>query len=130
MFAGAGNEWVTVDAAISSDLYYFDLPGQDWQPIATAPDGSAAQVENRAIGKLRQTFDLGIKTKGTYKIAIVTEMLMGSYMLNGERKMLPRGTTPATLANRSEERRAGKECGSTCRYRGTPFHEKKHKKQT
>ncbi|MCB4858386.1 DUF4198 domain-containing protein [Sphingobium sp. PNB] len=98
MFAGSGNEWLTVDAAISSDLYYFDHPGQDWQPVVTAPDGSTAQVENRAIGKLRQTFDLGIRTKGTYKIAIVNEMLMGNYMLNGERRMLPRGTTAATLA--------------------------------
>lgn len=98
MFAGSGNEWLTVDAAISSDLYYFDHPGQDWQPVVTAPDGSTAQVENRTIGKLRQTFDLSIKTKGTYKIAITNEMLMGSYMLSGERKMLPRGTTAATLA--------------------------------
>ncbi|WP_037450263.1 DUF4198 domain-containing protein [Sphingobium chlorophenolicum] len=98
MFAGSGNEWLTVDAAISSDLYYFDHPGQDWQPVVTAPDGSTAQVENRSVGKLRQTFDLGIKAKGTYRIAVVNEMLMGNYMLNGERKMLPRGTTAATLA--------------------------------
>ncbi|KKW92287.1 DUF4198 domain-containing protein [Sphingobium chungbukense] len=98
MFAGSGNEWLTVDAAISSDLYYFDHPGQDWQPVVTAPDGSTAAIENRAVGKLRQTFDLGIKAKGTYKIAVVNEMLMGNYMLNGERKMLPRGTTAATLA--------------------------------
>lgn len=98
MFAGSGNEWLTVDAAISSDLYYFDHPGQDWQPVVTAPDGSTVPVENRAVGKLRQTFDLGIKAKGTYKIAVTNEMLMGNYMLNGERKMLPRGTTPATLA--------------------------------
>src|SRR3546814_12662678 len=75
MFAGSGNEWVTVDDAISRDLYYFEHPGQDWQHIATAPDGSAAQVENRAIGQLRQTFDLGIKKKGTYKIDIFTEIL-------------------------------------------------------
>src|SRR3546814_19919604 len=30
---------------------------------------------------------------------------------------------------RSEERRVGKECVSTCRSRGTPYHEKKKKKQ-
>lgn len=98
MFSGSGNEWLTVDAAVSTDLYYFDHPGQDWQPVVTAPDGSSAQVENRSVGKLRETFDLGIKARGTYKIAISNEMLIGSYMLNGERKMLPRGTTPATLA--------------------------------
>jgi hypothetical protein len=97
MFAGSGNEWLTVDAAISSDLYYFDHPGQDWQPVVTAPDGSSAPVENRTVGKLRQTFDLGIRAKGTYRIAVANEMLMGSSMLNGERKMLPRGTTAATL---------------------------------
>src|SRR3546814_17981725 len=31
---------------------------------------------------------------------------------------------------RSEERRVGKECVSTCRSRWTPYHEKKNKKQT
>src|SRR3546814_14302077 len=29
-------------------------------------------------------------------------------------------------ANRSEERRVGKECVSTCRYRWSPYHEKKN----
>src|SRR3546814_19305943 len=29
-------------------------------------------------------------------------------------------------AGRSEERRVGKECASTCRYRWSPYHEKKH----
>src|SRR3546814_11625302 len=31
----------------------------------------------------------------------------------------------ALLNHRSEERRVGKECVSTCRYRGSPSHEKK-----
>src|SRR3546814_13672538 len=30
---------------------------------------------------------------------------------------------------RSEERRVGKECVSTCRYRGTPHHKKTNKKK-
>src|SRR3546814_14312964 len=29
-------------------------------------------------------------------------------------------------SDRSEERRVGKECVSTCRYRGSPYHQKKH----
>jgi hypothetical protein len=98
MFAGTGNEWLTVDAAISSDLFFFDHPGQNWEPVITAPDGSSVQAENRAVGKLRETFDVPVTAKGTYKIAITNVMMMGSFMLNGERKMLPRGTTPATLA--------------------------------
>src|SRR3546814_12574306 len=32
-------------------------------------------------------------------------------------------------ADRSEERRVGKECVSTCRYRGSPNHKKKKKKK-
>src|SRR3546814_18328003 len=31
---------------------------------------------------------------------------------------------------RSEERRVGKECVSTCRYRWSPYHSKKNKKKT
>jgi hypothetical protein len=97
MFSGSGNEWLTVDAAISDDLFYVNHPGQDWQPVVTAPDGSTVDVINRTVGKLRQTFDVPITQKGTYRIAATTDMVMGSYMLNGERKMLPRGTTPGTL---------------------------------
>src|SRR3546814_17654387 len=32
-----------------------------------------------------------------------------------------------TIAERSEERRVGKECVSTCRSRGSPYHKKKKK---
>ena len=93
-----GDAWVTVDAALSTDLYYPDHPGQPWTPIATAPDGSNVQVENLSKGKLRLTFDLHLTTQGTYKLAVVNNGVMGSYMQGGERKMLPRGTTTDTLA--------------------------------
>ena len=98
MFVGSGDEWLTVDAALSTDLYYFDHAVQNWEPFALAPDGSKVAVENSAKGRLRQTFDVHVVQPGTYKIAIVSESVSGSYLLNGERKMLPRGTTPATLA--------------------------------
>lgn len=97
MFVGSGNEWLTVDAAISTDLYYFDHPGQDWDATVTAPDGTVVPVENRMVGKLRQTFDVPITMKGTYRLTVAFDQVMGGYLLNGERKMLPRGTTPATL---------------------------------
>lgn len=98
MFSGNGDDWLTVDAAISTDLYYFDHPAQPWQPVAYSPDGSTLEVENKASGKLRSTFDLHMTKPGTYKISVVSTQVMGSYLLNGERKMLPRGTTEATLA--------------------------------
>src|SRR3546814_20351466 len=38
---------------------------------------------------------------------------------------------PADDHDRSEERRVGKECASTCRYRWSPYHKKKkHKNKT
>src|SRR6184192_1768108 len=41
-----------------------------------------------------------------------------------------RGSAPSTRTNnRSEERRVGKECQSTCRYRWSPYHLKKKEKQ-
>src|SRR3546814_17313723 len=36
----------------------------------------------------------------------------------------------AMAATRSEERRVGKECVSTCRYRWSPYHSKKKKAET
>lgn len=98
MFTGSGNEWLTVDAANSTDLYYYDHPGQPWDAIVTAPDGSTIPVENRMVGKLRQVFDVPIAHAGTYKISVTNDAVFGSFVLNGEKKMLPRGTTPATLA--------------------------------
>ncbi|MEI9851315.1 MAG: DUF4198 domain-containing protein [Sphingomonas sp.] len=98
MFAGSGDEWLTVDAAISTDLYYFDHPAQAWQPVVFAPDGTQGGVENLAKARQRLTFDVHITQRGTYRLSVFTESVMGSYMLDGERKMLPRGTTPATLA--------------------------------
>lgn len=84
----SGNDvWVTVDAAISNDLFYFEHNPMPLAPIkATAPDGSAVQIENGATGKYRSTFDLHLTQKGTYKIASNTDTLIASYKLNGEAK--------------------------------------------
>lgn len=95
---GSGDEWLTVDAAISTDLYYFDHPGQDWEPVVTAPDGSAGTVANAAKGRLRKVFDVNVTRRGTYKIAVRTQAVVGTFLLAGERRPIPRGTTPATLA--------------------------------
>jgi uncharacterized GH25 family protein len=92
------DNWVTVDAAVSNDLFYFDHQPLRTTPAVTQPDGSAGSVENYALGRFRATFDLHLTQQGTYKVAAVNEGVFGSYLLNGERKMLPRGTTAATLA--------------------------------
>jgi uncharacterized GH25 family protein len=92
------DNWVTVDAAVSNDLFFFDHQPLRAVPVVTQPDGTTGQVENHNVGKFRATFDLHLTQQGTYKVAVINEGVFGSYVLNGERKMLPRGTMPATLA--------------------------------
>lgn len=91
--------WVTIDAAVSNDLFYFEHQPLRGDPKVFAPDGTILDVENKATGRYRTTFDIHLTRKGTYKVAIVSEGVFGSYMLGGERKTLPRGTTTATLAS-------------------------------
>ncbi len=79
--------WITVDAAVSNELFYFDHnPGRLAGLVITAPDGSKIQPENISTGKYRSTFDVHLAAKGTYKVAIVNDALMASYTLDGETK--------------------------------------------
>ena len=93
--------WVTVDAAISNDLFYFEHHPMRLDALkAWAPDGSEAAIENKATGRYRSTFDVHLTQKGTWRIASVSDGVMGSYDLNGKTERLPRGTTTANLAER------------------------------
>jgi uncharacterized GH25 family protein len=84
--------WVAVDAAISEDLFTIDH-----QPLTldgltiTGPDGGKVEPKNAVTGRLRSTFDVQMATAGTYKVAVVTQKVMGSYKLHGEMKRF-RGT--------------------------------------
>ncbi len=91
--------WVTVDAAVSNDLFYFEhQPMRTTNVKAWAPDGSEVKIENASTLRYRSTFDVHLLQKGTYKIASVSDALMGSYTLNGKTERLPRGTTAENLA--------------------------------
>ncbi|WP_428629523.1 DUF4198 domain-containing protein [Sphingopyxis sp.] len=93
--------WVTVDAAVSNDLFYFEHQPMRLDAMkAWAPDGTEAIIENKSTGRYRSTFDVHLTQKGTWRIASVADMLMGSYDLNGKTERLPRGTTTANLAER------------------------------
>jgi len=87
--------WVTVDAAASNDLFYPDHQPMRQPPKLMQPDGTEAQVENFAVGKYRSTFDVHLTQRGTYKLMMVNDGLMGSYTLNGAEQRLPRGTAAA-----------------------------------
>jgi uncharacterized GH25 family protein len=92
------DNWVTVDAAISNDLFYFDHHAFGAIPTVTQPDGTEGKVENHSVGRYRATFDVHLTQQGTYRIGTVNQSVFGSYKLNGETKRLPRGLTPDKLA--------------------------------
>jgi len=84
----SGNEpWVTVDAAVSNDLFYFEhVPMRLDHLVVTAPDGGAAKAENAATGRYRSTFDLRLAKPGTYRVAVVNSGLFASYRVDGQAK--------------------------------------------
>ena len=84
----AGNApWITVDGAVSNDLFYFNhVPLRLESLVITAPDGSTVLPQNATTGKYRSVFDIELKQPGTYRIASVNDGLFATYEQNGERK--------------------------------------------
>lgn len=84
----AGNTpWVTVDAAVSNDLFYFNhVPLRLENLTITAPDGSTMQPQNPATGKYRSVFDLELVQPGTYRMAVVNKGLNAQWQENGQPK--------------------------------------------
>lgn len=77
--------WITVDAAVSNDLFYFNhVPLGLEALVITGPDGNAVQAENSARGKYRSTFDVHLQMPGTYRIAIVNARLSASWDVDGK----------------------------------------------
>lgn len=92
------NPWITVDAAVSNDLFYFNhVPLRTDGLAITAPDGSKADAQNLASGKYRTVFDVELTQQGTYRIAVVNSGLFGSWEEDGKPKRW-RGTA-ATFAS-------------------------------
>jgi uncharacterized GH25 family protein len=81
------NAWVTIDAAISNDLFFPDhRPMQIDQVTITAPDGSAVKPANATVGQYRTTFDIKLDQKGTYRIAQANTGLNASWKEGAETK--------------------------------------------
>ncbi|KLD74396.1 DUF4198 domain-containing protein [Xanthomonas hyacinthi] len=79
--------WITVDAAVSNDLFYFNhVPLRLDTLVITAPDGSAVQPQNPATGKYRSVFDVELVQTGTYRLALVNDGLFANWNENGQRK--------------------------------------------
>jgi len=62
--------WVTIDAAVSNQLYYPDHVPMRLDNVAiVAPDGSVLKPQNPATGKYRSVFDVQLEQEGTYRIS-------------------------------------------------------------
>jgi hypothetical protein len=103
VFSGT-DSWVTIDAAVSNDLFFFDhqplrLDGMKvWQP-----DGTPGQVQNGATGRYRSVFDVQLDKPGTWKVGTEMSGVMGSFKVDGVEKRVggrggpPRPSQPAPL---------------------------------
>ena len=86
VFSGT-DSWVTIDAAVSNDLFFFDhqplrLDGMKvWQP-----DGTPGQVQNGATGRYRSVFDVQLDKPGTWKVGTEMSGVMGSFKVDGVEK--------------------------------------------
>lgn len=78
---------ITVDAAVSNDLFYFNhVPLRTDGLVITAPDGSKVEAQNAATGKYRSVFDVSLEQNGTYKLAVVNSGLFANWKENGQPK--------------------------------------------
>jgi uncharacterized GH25 family protein len=81
------DQWVTVDAAVSNNLFYFDhVPLRVEALEITAPNGTVVKPENVATGKYRTTFDLHLEQSGTYRLANINSGVFASYEEDGKTK--------------------------------------------
>ena len=94
----SANGWITVDAAVSNDLFYFNHAPLRLENLKIiGPDGGNIDAGSVTLGKLRSTFELNLASSGTYKLALVNDALLAQYDdEKGERKRW-RGTA-ATFA--------------------------------
>ena len=79
--------WITVDAAVSNDLFFFEHNPLKLDALTiVAPDGSEIEPQNASTGKFRSTFDVELKKPGTYRMAVASNMVFAQYKLSGEEK--------------------------------------------
>ncbi len=106
IFSGT-DSWVTIDAAVSNDLFFFDhqplrLDGvKVWQP-----DGSEGKLQNGATGRYRSVFDVELDKPGTWKVGTQMATVMGSFKVDGVEKRVggrgglrPGQPAPLTVAD-------------------------------
>ncbi|WP_277980151.1 DUF4198 domain-containing protein [Sphingomonas phyllosphaerae] len=97
IFSGTDG-WVTVDSAVSNDLFYADhQPGRLETVRVWQPDGTPGTLQNGATGRYRSVFDVRLDKPGTWKIGSAMSGVMGSFKIGGvEKRVGGRGGPPAS----------------------------------
>lgn len=81
------NAWVTVDAAISNDIFHTDHHAMDLGTIKViAPNGEEVPMQHPHKGRYRSVFDVELNQAGTYKILTSGTGAIATWEENGERK--------------------------------------------
>ena len=100
------DQWVTVDGAISNNLFYPNHHAMNLDSVTvTGPDGKTVEAQNKASGKYRSVFDVALEKEGTYRISSGGAGYMASWEEDGERKRW-RGTAE-TLKSEGIESKPG-----------------------
>ncbi|MBS7811118.1 DUF4198 domain-containing protein [Roseococcus pinisoli] len=87
--------WVTVDAAISNDLFYFEFFPMPLDGLTiTAPDGSQVAAQNQSRSRFRSSFDFQLTQPGTYRAAVTGDGLSANWREGGQPRRW-RGTREA-----------------------------------
>lgn len=87
--------WVSVDAAVSNDLFFPDhFPMQLQQIKVTMPDGKPGKIENGVTGRYRTVFDVHLTQPGTWRIGTESVNVMGSFKVDGVEKRVGRRPGP------------------------------------
>ena len=95
VFSGT-DSWVTIDAAVSNDLFFFDHQPMRLDGIKVwRPDGSEGQLQNGSTGRYRSVFDVRLDQPGTWKVGMVMASVTGSFRDGGvEKRVGGRGGPP------------------------------------
>ncbi len=83
IFSG-GDDWVTVDAAASNDLFFPDHRPMQLDGVKVwAPDGTEGKIQHPTVGQVRSTFDVQLDKPGTWKIGTAQAGVQGSFKVDG-----------------------------------------------
>src|SRR3546814_16780516 len=82
----------------------------------------------RDINTITASFGHGIAVTPLHLARAAAALVNGGILVKPH--LVKQNTPPSLLPNRSEERRVGKECVSTCSTRWAPSHEKKNDEKT